>query len=271
MSPSLLSPAAGKLAIAVIFLATSAGAQTAPAAPGSPPPAPVPAWTVAGGYESFWLRDIAQGTRPVDASPVAWQGQGPAIVVNYDGHRHHIEGSFSSASSFALESPVQQLPTSPDDRARRLSGRYEYRWHPFRNVWVDGLDLWFGAEGDTEHLVLLRHFQAAIELRTNVINFGTAGIAGLRLSRSRFDVQAAFGNGLSIGRSSSRHLATTETSSSGWGGGWQTNLTLRAAVRVRPRTSIVAAYRNSGEGRFASHDSFSFGRSRISAGVTYER
>jgi hypothetical protein len=269
MASSLTRAIAGKLALLGVFFATAAGAQTT--APRSLPAPPPPAWTVAGGYESFWLRDIAQGTRPVDASPVAWEGQGPAIVGNYAGNRHHVGGSFSSASSFALESPVKSLPTSSDDRARRLTGRYEYRWCPFRNVGVNGLEIGFGIEGDADHLMLLRHFQTAIELRTNVINFGAAGVVAIRLSRSKFDLQAAFGNGLSIGRSSTRHLANVETSLGGWGGGWQTNLDLRAAVRVRAHTSVVAAYLNAGEGRFASHDSFTFGRSRFSAGVTYER
>lgn len=269
MAPSFVDATAGKLALLGVFFATAAGAQTT--APRSLPSPPPPAWTVAGGYESFWLRDIAQGTRPVDASPVAWEGQGPAIVGNYDGDRHHVEGAFSSASSFALESPAQAVPASSDDRARRLTGRYQYRWYPFRNLGVDGLDIGFGAEGNADHLRLLRHFQAAIELRTHVINFGTAGVVAVRLSRSKFNLRATFGNGLSIGRSSTRHLANVETSLGGWGGGWQTNLDLRAAVRVRAHTSVVAAYLNAGEGRFASHDSFTFGRSRFSAGVTYER
>ena len=270
MAPSLLTPAARKLVIAVIFFATSAGAQTAPAAPGSPLPAPAPAWAVAGGYESFWLRDIA-GTRPVDASPVAWQGQGPAIVVLYDRNHHHLTGSFSSASSFALGSPVQRLSASSNDRVRRLAGRYEYRWYPFRNVGVDGLDIGIGAGGDANHLMMLRYYPAAIEVRTQVINFGGSGVVAIRWAGSSVDIQAALGNGLTIGRSSTRHLAKVETSLHGWGGGWQTHLNLRAAVRVRPHTSVAAGYVHSGEGRSASHDSFTFGGSRIWGGVTYER
>ena len=193
------------------------------------------------------------------------------MTGNYDRNHHHLKASFSSLSSFALESPVRELPASSNDRARRLTGRYEYRWYPFRNVGVDGLDFGFGAEGDADYLLMLRHFPAAIELRTQVINFGTAGVVAIRLSRSTFEVQAALGNGLSIGRSSTRHLAEVETSLNGWGGGWQTNLDLRGAVRVRPRTSVAAGYFHAGEGRFASHDSFTYGGSRFWAGVTYER
>ena len=254
--------------LAAVFFATVAGAQTAPpsAAVVSPP-----AWTVTVGFETFWLRDIAKGTRPIDASPVEWKGEGPAIAGHYDRHHHHVEGSFSSASSFALASPVQTLSASSNDRVRRLAGRYEYRWYPFRNVaGVDGLDLGVGAEADANHLSMSRHYPSAIEVRSQVVNVGGSGVVAIRWAASRLHLQGTLGNGLTIGHNSTRHVAAAVTEYGGWGGGWQTCVNVRAAVPVHARTAVAAGYRYAGEARFASHDSFTFGGSRFWAGVTYE-
>lgn len=263
----------GKLAALVVFFAAVAEAQTAPP-PGGTAPVRPPAWTVAAGYESFWLRDIARARQPVDASPIAWEGEGPAVVATYDRGRtdrlHHFEGSFASAGSFSLETPVRSLPRPSDDSAMRAGARYEYRRYPFRDLWFSGFDLGFGIEGSSDHLSLTRHFQPAIELDTSLNNFGTAGVVAARLHRgTRIDLLMSWGNGVSVGRATSRHQAGAETTHRGWGGGWQTNLHIRAGVRVAARASLVVSYLNSGEGRFASHDSFTFGRSRFAAGVAY--
>jgi hypothetical protein len=45
----------------------------------------------------------------------------------------------------------------------------------------------------------------------------------------------------------------------------------RAGVRVASRASVLLSYLTSGEGRYASHETYTFGRSRFALGVTCER
>ena len=93
-----------------------------------------------------------------------------------------------------------------------------------------------------------------------------------RLRRWRaLDLQVAWANGVSIGRSSSRHQAAAETRIDQWGGGWQTHLHISAGIRVASRASVLLLYLTSGEGRYSSHETNTFGRSRLAMGVTYER
>jgi hypothetical protein len=162
------------------------------------------------------------------------------------------------------------MPAPASDGAHRFGARYEYRRYPFRDLWLTGLDIGFGIEGDGERYEFRRHFQPALERDRVVTNFGTSGVVSARLHRwTRVDFMAAWGNGVSIGRARVTHRAVIDTEQLDWGGGWQTNLHLRAAVRVGTRIALVASYFNSGEGRFASHDTFTYGRSRLAAGVTY--
>jgi len=268
MRPNVL----GKLAVLGVFFAAAAEAQPPSTAAG--PPASPPAWSVVAGYESFWLRDIAKAGPPVDASPIAWEGGGPAVVVSYDrgrpGRLHHFEGLFAGAGGFSLETPVRSIPGPADDSEKRFGGRYEYRRYPFRDIWLTGFDIGFGIEGSGDRLILARHFQPSIDLDTALTNFGAAGVLAVRLHRwMRVDLLATWGNGVSIGRATTNHYADIDTTQRGWGGGWQSALQLRAAARVGPRTSLVVSYFNAGEGRLASHDSFTFGRSRFAAGVSY--
>jgi len=74
---------------------------------GTPAPRQV-TWSVAAGHESFWMRDISRSGTPVDASPIAWTGDGPAVVV-YSGRWR----------------PVRMIPASIADSATQAAGTYE--------------------------------------------------------------------------------------------------------------------------------------------------
>ena len=274
MSHHLTLLTAGKLALVGLFSATAAVAQTA--ATPSPVPGSLPAWTVAAGYESFWLRDVAASRPAVDGSPITWEGAGPAATVFHErggpGRLHHFEGSFVSSGGFSLASPVRTTAAPSDDRAMRAGGRYEYRRYPFRDLGLAGFDLGFGVEADGERLTFERHFAPDIALHTGITNMGVAGVVAARLRRWRaLDLQVAWANGVSLGRGSSRHQAAVETRIDQWGGGWQTHLHIRAGVRVATRASVLLSYLTSGEGRYSSHDTYTFGRSRFAMGVAYER
>ena len=134
---------------------------------------------------------------------------------------------------------------------------------------MTGFDVGVGVKSSGEHLSFYRHHEPDIELETGLTNLGTAAVIAARLQRwSRWSVVAAWSNGLTIGRSTARHRAETETTLSSWGGGWQSNLEIRGDVRVASRARVYAAWLDSGEGRAASHDTFTFGRSRFVVGVT---
>jgi hypothetical protein len=264
---------AGYLVSLGFFIAAPALAQPA-TSPGET--ARPPQWTVAAGVESLWWRDVARTGPPVLASPISWEGQGPAVHASYDRGRrarlHHVEGAYSSAGGFELRSPVRTTNAPGNDSAWRAGGKYEYRRYPWRDLWMTGFDAGIGVEGSGEHLSFNRHFEPAFELRTGLTNLGTAIVLAARLERSpRWSAAAVWGNGLTLGRSTARYRGESDTSVSSWGGGWYTNLELRGELRVAPRARIYAAWLHSGEGRAANHDTFAFGRSRFTVGVTSVR
>jgi hypothetical protein len=264
---------AGFFAVLGVFVAASAAAQ--PAA--SPVETSWPAqWTVAAGVESLWWRDVARTGPPVLASPISWDGQGPAVYGSYDRGRrsrqHHFEAAFASAGGFELRSPVGTTAAPEDDGASRFGGKYEYRRYPWRDLWMTGFDVGIGVEGSGEHLSFDHHYEPDIELQTGVTNLGTAVVIAARVERSpRWSIVAAWANGLTLGRSLVRHRAEAETAVRSWGGGWQTNLEIRGDVHIASRARLFAAWLDSGEGRGASHDTFTFGRSRFTVGVTSGR
>lgn len=261
------------LACAGLLFGTCAFAQSVAAPVTSPWPA---RWTVTAGVESFWFRDVARTGPPVVASPISWEGQGPIVWVSHDrGSRsrlHHFEGSFASAGGFELRSPVATAGAPDGDGVSRLSGRYEYRRYPWRDVWIDGFDIGVGVEGSGEHLAFDKHFAPDILLERSLNALGVAiVVAGRWEPSTRWSLQAAWGNALSISRSTLTYHGDVDSSRDGWGGGWQTNLELRGDVRVASRAVLTAAWFTSGEGRHGQHDSFTYGRDRFTAGVTYGR
>lgn len=264
---------AGFFAVLGFFLATPAVAQPAPSPVEASRP---PVWTVAAGIESLWWRDVARFGPPVVASPISWEGQGPAVYASYDrgrrSRRHHFEAAFASAGRFELHSPVRTATAHGDDGAWRAGGKYEYRRYFWRDLGMTGFDVGIGVEGLGEHLSFTRHHEPAFELQTGLTHVGGAGVIAARLDRwSPWSVAATWGNGLTIGRSTARHRGETETALSTWGGGWLTNLEIRGDVLVASRARVYAAWLTSGEGRMGNHDTFTFGRSRLTAGVTYGR
>ena len=261
----------GTLACAGVLLAAVAFAQSTPA------PEPWPArWTVTAGVESFWWRDVARTGPPVVASPISWEGQGPILWVAHDrGSRsrlHHFEGSFASAGGFELRSPVRTEPAPDGDGVSRLSGRYEYRQYRWRDLWTDGFDVGIGVEGSGEHLSFDQNYAPDILLERGFNTLGIAFVVAGRWERStRWALQAVWGNGLNISRTTIDYDGDLDTSRHSWGGGWQTNLEVRGDLRVASRAVMTAAWFTSGEGRHGSHDSFTFGRERFTLGVTYGR
>jgi hypothetical protein len=270
MNPDTVARA-GRLAAAGVFLASFAFAQSTSAPQGTTWPS---RWTVTAGVESFWWRDVARTGPPAGASPISWDGQGPVVHVAHDrGARsrlHHFEAAFASAGGFELRSPVRTTTAPGDDGVWRLSGRYEYRRYPWRDLLIDGFDAGIGVEASGDHFSFERHLAPDIDLERRLNDLGTALVIAGRLRRSpRWSLLAAWSNGLTIGRSTQQYRGDRESSLPAWGGGWYTNLEIRGDVRVASRMLLTAAWFTSGEGRHGSHDSFTYGRSRFTMGVGY--
>ena len=151
----------------------------------------------------------------------------------------------------------------------RVGGRYEYRRYPFRDVGLTGLDVGIGVESGAELQSLVQHFDPSIERRVRGTDLTAGLVAAARLRRWRpVQVHVAWVNGGAIGRTTTRHSSADEPTVRAWGGGWLTDLTVRADVRISGATTVFASYFGTGRGRFASHDAVASGRGQFVVGVS---
>jgi hypothetical protein len=231
---------------------------------------------VVAGVDRFSFRDIARSRRPVDASPVAWEGDGPALGVRYALERtrrlHEIAGSVSFAGGFSYRTPLRSSPAGSADRMGRLEGRYDYLRYPLDDLGFDGLDLGLGVRATGARLWFRRESPDAGTYRDAETQLGTAFVAAARLRRFRMiALEAAWANGLQISRWQARSDGNLSSAARAWGGGWITELTLTARARLSSRASVAVSYVGVGEGLFASHRAYTTTRRHVLAGVTYDR
>jgi hypothetical protein len=99
-----------------------------------------------------------------------------------------------------------------------------------------------------------------------------ACVAAARLHRwSRWSAEVTWTNGLSALRQHEHYAADSRSTLDEWGGGWLTDLAVTGSVRLSRSTSLVGSWLHTGEGTAVRHHSFTFGRRRIVAGLTYAR
>ena len=260
---------------AVIPLSASALAQTPPPITPSADPRPVASWHVAAGADAYALRDVAR-TGPVDASPVAWRGRGPALLVWYTRARptrqHRFEFSAAAASGFRYDDGLRSTARPSDDRYRRVEGRYEYRRYPWTSLLFRGFDVGVGVQAIGARASAIRHIPVDLESRESSTSAGTAVVAAARLRRwSRVTIDVAWNNGAVVGRLSSRHTADAAASRTRSGGGWLTDLSIAADIALRPPLALTVRYVDTHDGLFSSHGSSTSARSAITVGVTYAK
>lgn len=233
-------------------------------------------WRFGGGYESSWIRDVARTGPPADASPVTREGHGPAIDVQRDWtslkrlHRAHVTAGW--AGSIVYSTPTQTIARPPAEKGFHLEGGYEYRRYFFRDLGLDGLDLGVGVDG----MALVRRatfiFDPAIEARHGGTDLSASIVAAGRLRRWRaWQLEVAWVNGMTLGRTTVRHSAAAVPETSEWGGGWLTNLLARADIRVSPTVNVFVTAFTSGRGRYETHATTITGRTQFIAGVAYAR
>lgn len=231
-------------------------------------------WSASAGTEQFSYRDVSRMGPPADASPVSWEGSGPSISVVHDGggkRLHRATFEIASAGGFAYVGPKRSLDAPSGDGATRLEGRYEYRLYPFRNLLVQGLDAGVGVEASGRRLSLTRDVTVGASHRVS-IGAAAACVAAARLHRwSRWSAELAWTNGLTVLRQHEDYAADSLATVDEWGGGWRTDLAVSGSLRLSRRASLVGSWLTTGEGTAVMHHSFTFGRRRIVAGVTYAR
>ena len=259
--------------LVTVIVATDPPAQ-APA-PVSSTPAGTP-WSVAAGYETWALRDIARSTLPMDGSPVSLEGGGPALALRYERalrqRVHRFDLSVASATGFAYDTPFDRIRLSSSDRIGRISGRYEYSRFPFVDVLIDGFDLGIGIQGNAARRSLSRELPGAVALRQTEteVGFGIPIVA--RIQRwTRAEVEVAFSPGLAIGRSRQSHSAGTGIDDGYAGGGGTAELSARVRVRLSPQMQLVTTYVGSQDWRLSDHRSYSARRRQLVMGVSYGR
>ena len=266
---------------AIVTPCFAAAVLTAAAASAQPPAAAPPVategqhgWSLQIGYESFTMRDISRNGRPPDASPIAWKGEGPAVISRYAIHRpkstHQIEAGFRQARSFTYEAPTQSFD-APGDRASQLAARYEYRRYIWRDLGLDGFDLGLGAQGTGIRQVIDRHITASLRATTTIAGGGGAGVVVARFQRwDRVHLAAAWSNGAIVSHRTAAHSAVSEADTF-WGGNFLTDTELRADVKLTRAARLAVSWRRYFELYGSDHFSYSGVWQSLNVGVLYAR
>ena len=260
-------------------LLVSAIAATEPPAQATAPVSTTSAdatWSVAAGYETWALRDIARSTLPMDGSPVSLTGSGPAFALRYERARrrrlHRLDLSLAYAGGFAFDTPANRIRLSSSDRIIRIDGRYDYSRFPFIDVFIDGFDLGIGIQGNVARRSLSRELPGAVALSQAVteVGFGIPIVA--RLQRwTRAQVEVAFSTGLAIGRSRQSHGAGTGIEDGYAGGGGTAEFTTNVRVRISPQMQLITTYIGTQDWRLSDHRSYSARRRQLAIGASYGR
>lgn len=233
-------------------------------------------WHVSAGRESFAFRDTARNSPPVDGSPVRWRGSGPIVTVEYDRtrplRRHQFELTLSSNGGFVYETSVDVSARPPDDAARFLALRYDYRRYLARTLGIDGLRPAIGVRGIGERRTLHHQYGGDIALTQTDVT-GTIGfVAAVQFRRSdRFTAELAWTNGSTLAHGVQRHEAGVVADDASWGAGWLTDLMVQGAVRLTTRLAVAASWGENGEGLLFDHRGYAAERRRFTAGVVYAR
>ena len=103
----------------------TAGAQSATPVAGEPSTS---TWRLASGFGWLSLRDVARSGRPVDASPVAWFGDGNTIELDHiwgaARHVHRADVVVSLLRNFEYRSPLTSIERPASDAYRAVDGRW---------------------------------------------------------------------------------------------------------------------------------------------------
>lgn len=269
-----LSFVAHTLCVFALAALAASRASAQPPAASATPTAPIVDWSAAAGYQQFIYRDVARAGPPVDASPIAWRATGPTLTLRVDRSRparlHRWDVAMSIGNRVSYASPLGVVDGGAGDRLIHVGGRYEYRRYLLANRLPEGVDVGLGLQGLGDVLSMSRHVPPSIEASERDVRGGGAWVAAVRLRRwPTFTVEATWVNGAVLARVWQRHSADAAASVSGWSGGWLTDTSMRADVRVARGTWLVVDYVRTGEGLFSTHHTYAMQSGRLSVGVRH--
>ena len=198
------------------------------------------------------------------------------IEIRFDRERPkrlvRAEVTLASIGHFSYDTGVAASPRPEGDHAFRLDGRYEYRWYPFRNVLMRGLDFGGGLQGVAGYVSLHRQLPPSITFGQREARLGGTVVAALRFHHwQRFKLEASYANGGMVARTVQHHSAGADATMSSWGGGWLTDLSVVATARIAGRTALVMSFLESGEGHLGMHRGYAASRGHLMLGLTYVR
>ena len=258
----------------------AAGLTVAAAALLSPAPleAQQPArheWTASAGRATLAFRDVSRAIRPVDASPIAWQGSGPALRGRYDRltrvSAHRVDVTWARASRFAYASPLRRVVAAADDDASLFSTRYGYTRYFFRDLGVHGLDLGAAAEAAYQRATQRRQY-AAFLLRETSHGYAFGGAIAARFARwRRFSLEAWWTNGLRMSNQHDAFEGGGPPPRDAWGGGWYDEWLMTGRVRMTRAMWLLAELGRTSEVYYAHNAADTARASALLLGVTYER
>jgi hypothetical protein len=185
---------------------------------------------------------------------------------------HRVRVNAGWAGGIAYRTPTQSVIPQPGENGFHVDGGYEYRRYLFRDLWADGLDVGMGVEGLASVRRATFAFDPSIEARHRGTDLTASIIAAARLRRwQAWQLEVAWVNGISLGRSSVRHSAAAVPETREWGGGWLTDLVARVDLRMSPTLGLFVTALTSARGLYESHASAMTGRTQFLAGITYAR
>jgi hypothetical protein len=258
---------------AVVVTAADARAQ---APPGAPAGDSAHTWSAQAGYESFAMRDISRNMRPPDASPIAWQGDGPAVSGRYEITRsrssHTVDATWRQARNFSYEAPTRSVAAVAGDAASRLEARYEYRRYFWRDLGIDGFDLGGAAQGIAARTALDRHITSSLSTTTRITGGGGAAVVVARLRRwQRVQFDASWANGAIVSSRSAEHSAAPDATASFSGGNLLSDTAVRVDLRVSRAARVAVTWRHYFENYASGHYSYSGVWQSFNVGVLYAR
>lgn len=232
-------------------------------------------WTASAGRATFTFRDVSRNIRPVDASPVAWEGSGPALGARFERltrtTTHRVNVVWTRASSFSYVSPLQRVASFGRNEVSAFTSRYDYRRYFFRDLGIRGVDVGGAGEAQYAHASQQREYAAFLfRERSHTMAFG--GAISARLTRwPRLSLEASWTNGLQISHQDDEFDAGGPPARTGSGGGWYDAWLATGQLRITRDVWLLAEYSVRSNVCYADHAS-NLERDRAwLAGVTYAR
>jgi hypothetical protein len=258
---------------AVLLTAAIASAQPLPAPAGVDT---TQAWSMQAGYQTFSLRDISRSGRPPDASPISWDGDGPALTGRYQISKsrsaHLIDGTWWQARNFSYVGPTRSVAALADDASSRFDVRYEYRRYFWRDLAADGFDLGVGLQGLGSRTSIERHITGSFATTSRMAGGGGAAAIVARLRRwDRMHIDASWANGAIVSKRSTGHSGVPAAAESFNGGNFLSDTAVRVDWRLTRATRVAVTWRRYFEMYGSDHYSYTSVWQSLNVGMLYAR